>query len=380
MIPSDFPRRILLMTVGQTPQVVTETVYALANAAATNLEARFVPTQIHLITTTEGRRQVALDLFGSGNDHWRALCEELALPHDAISFGMHTVHLIGADENGNAALDDIRTVSDNASAADSIIRIVRELTADSDSALHVSLAGGRKTMGFYLGYALSLFGRPQDRLSHVLVDRDYQDLRDFFYPTPATKILRRPDGRTVDARDAVVTLADIPFVSLRGHLGPELLGDADAGYSEMVRRATTVLDTARASPMLTLHLQHHLVNCGGVQLRLSAGPFAWYCWFAQRAKEGDGALDWRVTDSQALRAIADRLHGPRSGRLDGADWSDGNNIDEAALQVNISRINRALGRKLGPGPAAFYRIVRSGKRSSSRYELRLAPAQIEFVG
>jgi CRISPR-associated protein (TIGR02584 family) len=43
-------------------------------------------------------------------------------------------------------------------------------TADPQASLHVSIAGERKTMGFYVGYALSLFGRTQGRLSHVLND------------------------------------------------------------------------------------------------------------------------------------------------------------------------------------------------------------------
>ena len=43
--------------------------------------------------------------------------------------------------------------------ADAITALVRALTADPGSAVHASIAGGRKTMGFYLGYALSLFGR-----------------------------------------------------------------------------------------------------------------------------------------------------------------------------------------------------------------------------
>jgi CRISPR-associated protein (TIGR02584 family) len=61
---------------------------------------------------------------------------------------------------------------------------VRELTADPDCAIHASIAGGRKTMGFYLGYALSLFGRPQDRLSHVLVSSPFESNQNFFYPLP----------------------------------------------------------------------------------------------------------------------------------------------------------------------------------------------------
>jgi CRISPR-associated protein (TIGR02584 family) len=74
--------------------------------------------------------------------------------------------IIGPDEN---PLEDIVTEADNVAVADFITEKVRAVTADPEASLHVSIAGGRKTMGFYLGYALSLFGRPQDRLSHVLV-------------------------------------------------------------------------------------------------------------------------------------------------------------------------------------------------------------------
>ena len=55
-----------------------------------------------------------------------------------------------------------------------ITNLIRAFTADPESALHVSIAGGRKTMGFFLGYALSLYGRAQDKLSHVLVSPPFE--------------------------------------------------------------------------------------------------------------------------------------------------------------------------------------------------------------
>lgn len=71
-------------------------------------------------------------------------------------------------------MDDIISPEDNERAADCITAWIKDAAADDDAALHVSLAGGRKTMGYYVGYALSLFGRAQDRLSHVLVDDRYE--------------------------------------------------------------------------------------------------------------------------------------------------------------------------------------------------------------
>ena len=43
-------------------------------------------------------------------------------------------------------------------------------------------------MGYYLGYALSLFGRSQDRLSHVLVSDGYEGHPEFYYPSKNSKV------------------------------------------------------------------------------------------------------------------------------------------------------------------------------------------------
>jgi len=58
------------------------------------------------------------------------------------------IHVIAAADG--APLSDIRTPEENAAAADAITALVAELTRDEEAALHVSIAGGRKTMGFYL--------------------------------------------------------------------------------------------------------------------------------------------------------------------------------------------------------------------------------------
>lgn len=45
-----YQRRILLAVTGLSPQVVTETLYALCVVQKPN----FIPTEIHILTTTEG--------------------------------------------------------------------------------------------------------------------------------------------------------------------------------------------------------------------------------------------------------------------------------------------------------------------------------------
>ena len=97
-----------------------------------------------------------------------------------ISFNAANVHVIRTADGRK--LDDIRTPEDNTWAADCITECVRSFCARDDVRLLVSMAGGRKSMGFYAGYALSLYGRAFDGLYHVLVSPPYENLPDFFYP------------------------------------------------------------------------------------------------------------------------------------------------------------------------------------------------------
>ena len=62
-----------------------------------------------------------------------------------------------------------------------------------------------------LGYAMSLFGRPGDLLTHVLVSDPYEHVRNFYYPTPQPKKLEhRHTKEDYDSAKAKVTLVDIP--------------------------------------------------------------------------------------------------------------------------------------------------------------------------
>ena len=148
--PDSFDQRILLTVAGLTPQIITETVYALA----VNRKPPFVPTRIVVLTTSEGANRVRLMLQGSDPGWLGRLGEEYGIP--SMELSQHDVLTLQTD--AGLPLGDIRTDADNTYAADLITETVRALTADEDFALHVSIAGGRKTLGFFAGYALSLDG------------------------------------------------------------------------------------------------------------------------------------------------------------------------------------------------------------------------------
>ncbi|MBK8184411.1 MAG: TIGR02584 family CRISPR-associated protein [Candidatus Competibacteraceae bacterium] len=197
---------------------------------------------------------------------------------------LDTIHILRAADG--RPLNDIRRPADNEAIADAITATVRELTADPDGAVHASIAGGRKTTGFYLGYALSLFGRPQDRLSHVLVSGPFESNSNFFYPAPVSRVIfaTGPDQRPLnasDASDAEVMLADIPFVRLRDGLQESLLREG-ASFGDAVRQAQRNL----AVPSLALDAATCRVCCGETVLRLTPISFAWLAWFARWALAG----------------------------------------------------------------------------------------------
>ena len=172
----NYPRRILLAVTGLSPQVVTETLYVLKS------EGKPIPTEVRLITTKEGSERARLSLLHPQTGWFYRLRADYNLPE--IAFDNDRIHVL--ETMDGQPLDDIRSLAENTRTADAITELVRILTDDHESTVYASIAGGRKSMGFYLGYALSLYGRPQDRLSHVLVSAPFESHPDFFYPSPSS--------------------------------------------------------------------------------------------------------------------------------------------------------------------------------------------------
>jgi CRISPR-associated protein (TIGR02584 family) len=215
---SPVKKNILLATTGESPQVITETLYAL------NHESQQWPDEIFLITTTLGETRARVGLLEQS--HLARLCDEIGKPVPEFD----TRHILVVPDANGQPVDDARSLEDHEALANFIMTTVRNLTAVDSQTVHASLAGGRKTMTFYMGYAMSLFGRRQDNLSHVLISKGYESLRDFWYPSIRQDQLRDYDGKPLSTAegyplmpaDALVTLAPIPFVRHRQNL-PALL-------------------------------------------------------------------------------------------------------------------------------------------------------------
>ena len=365
---SECARRHLLCITGLTPQVVTETLYALYREDPAQL-----PTDIHVLSTDDGIARARLTLLSDQPGWFHRLCADYRLP--PMRFGPESLHLL-LDWQG-LPLTDIRDGADNTAAADAVTEWIRRLTANDADQVHVSLAGGRKTLGFFAGYALSLFGRPQDRLTHVLVNAPFESHPGFFYPTPYSDIIygQPPDPRPLDSRDAIVTLADIPFVRLRHGLPASLLSGR-ASFSATVQMAQQSL----GPPQLEINVDSGQVRAGGVPVELAPAELAFYLCLVRRTAAGQPPVSCPPEGVPSAEYARDFLVAYRAvvgtfGDDDRVVQGFRQGMDKNYFERRKSRVNRKLAEVLG-NAAAMYLIQSFGRRPRTVYGLGMAAGQI----
>ncbi len=182
MSPKSY-REVLIFVIGTTPQIVTETVFVLTQ----DCQPPVVPDEIHILTTSTGKQQIDEELIPKRR--FSNFLREFGLPE--VNLSDNSIHVI-RKANGEM-LQDIREASHNEAVGDFISEFIKQKTEDMNTRLHCSLAGGRKTMSFYLGSALQLFGRPWDRLYHVLVSPEFESHPEFYYKPKEDKVLELKD-------------------------------------------------------------------------------------------------------------------------------------------------------------------------------------------
>lgn len=381
--PGRARREILVSVVGLTPQVITETLYCLTQTRRPQADI----SEIWVITTSPGKKRAEEALLGSWRGRFFEFCRDYGLDSRRIRFGPEQVLAIPGKDG--SPLEDIRTPGDSSSAADFILGFIRKHTADASSALHCSVAGGRKTMGLYLGLALQLYGRPADTLSHVLVSpAEVESDPAFYYPPPKSGWLT-VKGKRIHTRRINVELAQMPLLMLRGKL--PALEEAGRSYTDLVRGAQEDYALLSAPPRAVLVPGSASLTVGGRRVRLSPLETAVYLIFAKaragtRCRRGcDGcrsctfaATDFLGGDGMArLReALANvKASDARLTELRGWETQDATDAEKRFREVR-SRVNRKIQQCLG-GEAwpALYTIAafRLPDEDRVRYGIRLNP-------
>jgi len=396
-------RNILIITVGTTPQIVTETVHALLSRSDP-----FVPHEIHLVTTTRAAAAFA-PVMGRGGK-LRQLYAALGREADFVDPVLVPV----LDARGEP-VGDVRTEPEAIAFGNTVTRLIAAFAEDRGVRIHVSLAGGRKSMGWYAGAALSLFGHDQDELSHVLVEpEEFEMCPDFWWPTEsdhwvAHKFLKDEAGapRRYNARLGRIDMALIPFV----RLAPIL---SEAAFPRGLVDYAAVVDAVReslAAYKVRIVLDQRTLVVGRQRLRLQQKQAAFYALAALARRDR-----WPPSPSTRLPAehyfgwmtlhdfgAADGRYLPRYCELlaacyRGAGPTAEERLDDARRELRADYdgfLRRNFGflksKFLGPSgtlktaianPIIRQRVdfhVDAGSDGMDRFGLLLQPAQIEIV-
>lgn len=171
---------VLLGLVGATPAVLTETVWVLATQADS-----IIPDRIIALATAPGAALLKEKLFTDG--HWKRMTAQLrdrGIPLEGkLKFGPIGDSIrVFPDLTRSRELDDIRSLEDNQATAEFFMEIIRGFTENESVRLIVSIAGGRKTTSALLHSVMTLLGRSQDQINHILINDEWIFQKDFLYP------------------------------------------------------------------------------------------------------------------------------------------------------------------------------------------------------
>ncbi|MEP7341944.1 MAG: CRISPR-associated ring nuclease Csm6 [Acidobacteriota bacterium] len=235
-------QHILVAVTGNTPQIVTETLYVMAIAQKPPIPI----SAVYILTTAKGA-EIAWNKLGGADGAIAALQREYEIGWKIAFSREHILTFKRKHADGTETpLEDIRSSADNETLASELLGFVKELTADPNVVLHCSLGGGRRTMSAYMMLALMMYGREDDELTHVVITEEFETNPDFFFPPKSNQPLPiRVAGSNklsiINTSEAKLEVAQIPFVRLRNTLGEDV-GKVEKGLQELITIAQQRLD------------------------------------------------------------------------------------------------------------------------------------------
>ena len=362
----------VLCLAGTSPGVVTETLYALAIARGEQI------THLHILTTSRGKERMETSLPG-------ALAAMRAdYPEHASNLPEEPLIEAIKDREGNP-LEDISTSAQSAIAGDRILTLVRIYTDPTHARLHASLAGGRKTMSYYMGMAMAMCARAEDELSHVLVDPAAESCNTFYYPTPEPRQMEGSLG-AFDASKVEVLLHTLPVFRMRGlleHRGYK--NHSVNSFADYIGVAQRAIEPA----LVTLDLNNCSVEVDGILLELSPTQTAIYAVMLldrhDKREEGTPFVDMVDEDAHhagMMQRIQKSLDKQRR-RIGSDSYFFMTPYDETSagkLRALISKLRARLRAQLPEERHEQLIPVKQGGRHEVSYTLAIDPESIDIIG
>ncbi len=369
----------LLAVCGLTPQVITETLYAL-HQQDVRVDA------IRVLTTRPGHDACLTSLFGTARGHYYRYLEEYGLKREDIDFSFRHVQMVEGPDR--IPLEDIAQAEDNEAFLRACLETTFALTSSPEQRVLFSIAGGRKTMGACLSLAAQFYGRPQDRIYHVLVSPEFESNREFFYPPARPRNLRLRDAKGEyfhkNTRYARVTLAPMPFISVRDRIYDELLRKPESPGSLLL---SLVRDRP---PEMVVDCINRRLSYKEVEMDMRPAHLALYTFFAL-VKKGASCGERSCRSCRdcylSLEEILNRqeeiagIYRQLEPRRTQGEMSNTGILSLSAENFNSykSRIRTGLERAFGSYEVAHLAIDSQGKRPDTRYGIPLDRGRIKVI-
>lgn len=317
-------KNILVCISGLTPQIVTETLYALS------IQKNIQIDEIFIITTKRGKEVI----LGTDKDKKTPdvkLSAEIAnLSKDykikPPKFSANKNIFIAEEES--LELYDIKTDTDNILFPNKAAQLIEKLSKPNENILHVSLSGGRKSMSAHIALTLSLFARSGDKLYHILTDEKYEF--GSFYP------------KSEDEKKALI-ISEIPFVRLRALNLFKIKNGIK--YSELVEQTQKRLAALTENAKIIIELKKKSIKYKNRSIFLTPTQISLYMIFAESRINGEeGYLINQIKElefAQKLKQYLSTFYNQYFDENDKKHWHK-KGIEAEYFYQNRSKINKAL--------------------------------------
>lgn len=208
-------------------------------------------------------------------------------------------------------------------------------------------------------------------MSHVLVSEQYENIKDFFYPTPEARYVSDAKGIQWDASKAQVWLAEIPFVRMKDAILEKHQLNSDDSFSEVVNK----IKSSFSPVSLTINLDSNRVLFNEVEVTLPPREFAFLHWFADLRRQGLPGIRCprvkntdkgvRAEDSDYVTEITELFKDYYGEQK--SSGMDELSVDKTFFNTAVSNIKTQLISQLGLETAAKFQISSHGKRGEPFY-------------
>ncbi len=344
-------KNILICVSGLTPQIITETLYCLS------IQKNTIIDELYVVTTTRGRAVIqGLDKEYNKERKYPPLkneMERMCTKYKKIKLPKFNKDQLIVSSELSIELPDIRSDNDNKLFPNTLCDLINVLSKEKNNVLHCSISGGRKSMSVDMAFALSLFGRENDQLWHVLTHEN-REFKHFF-----------PENKK---QEKDLELANLPYVKLRSIISRELGNERfkKLKYSDLVNFTQNELMRKTADKLFISSRRREIWYGENDRVKIEPKQIELYRYFLEYGSNFNKPvkIDALINHFSIDKRTGEKIKG----------------FDETNIRQHISKLNN---NKIIPAfkdtELADMFVIHSGAYGSGEFYINVTNENVEFI-